>query len=138
MPPPLLNNCDPPLMDLLTLQIILETAHFLGKEKKNNIKEIISIVVNCGILFQINDDPATPYIESQPMDASLDNAGSVVNDSVVNEQVVQRTGEVQLNVGCSGIDLNSPDIVKIEGTYSQVKFDLSRKSHLLRKMRMDH
>lgn len=31
-----------------------------------------------------------------------------------------------------------PDIVKIEGTYSQVKFDLSRKSHLLRKMRMDH
>ena len=38
------------------LQIILETAYFLGKEKKNNIKEIVSIVVDCGILFQINDD----------------------------------------------------------------------------------
>ncbi len=38
------------------LKIILETSHFLGEKKIKNMDEITSIVVDCGILFQINDD----------------------------------------------------------------------------------
>lgn len=91
---------------------------------RNMYVTIIAVVVVVGVYFvfdtkasfQINDDPATPYIESQPMNSSLDNSldnSRDNSDSVIDEQVIQTTREVELNVGCSGINLNSPDVVKI-------------------------
>lgn len=97
---------------------------------RNMYVTIIAVVVVVGVyfvfdtkaLFQINDDPATPYIESQPMDASAEgtDTGSIVP---VIRSLKNVEAEIEETIGCSGINLNSPDIVKI-GSYGD--FEINR------------
>lgn len=96
---------------------------------RNVYVTIIAVVVVVGVyfvfdtkaLFKINDDPATPYIESQPMDASVEgtDTGSIVP---VIRSLKNVEAEIEETIGCSGINLNSPDIVKI-GSYGDFKIN---------------
>jgi hypothetical protein len=88
---------------------------------RNMYVTIIAVVIVVGVyfvfdtkaLFQINDDPASPYIESQPMDASLDNSVSETGSVPVIRSLENVEAEIEETVGCSDINLNSPDVVKI-------------------------
>lgn len=105
------------------LNVILAIIAFILIIYLRNIYvTIIAVVVVVGVyfvfdtkaLFKINDDPATPYIESQPMDASAEGteSGSVGSVVPVVRNFVNEV-EVEEKIGCSDINLNDSNVVKI-------------------------
>ena len=91
---------------------------------RNMYVTIIAVVIVVGVyfvfdtkaLFKINDDMATPYIDSQPMDASLDNSISETGSVPVIRSLENVEAEIEETIGCSGINLNDPNVVTI-GSY---------------------
>jgi hypothetical protein len=108
------------------LNIILAVIAFiLIIYLRNMYVTIIAVVIVVGVylvfdtkaLFKINDNPATPYIDSQPLEASISNSasGSVLNEPVVPvvQELTEVEAEIEKSSGCSDIDLNDPNVVKI-------------------------
>ena len=103
------------------LNVILAVIAFILIIYLRNIYvTIISVVIVVGVylvfdtkaLFKLNEDPATPYIESEDLVEDENSAGNSVENA---GPVVFDYQEVEIEkVGCSDYDLNDPNIIQIK------------------------